>query len=284
MLARTHNLSKPPAGIVERVVRLHRRAAAGVVAIGLVGLVTGCGGGKANITANADRRAYAQELRPNLVAHIIYGVDPDQEPESSADATSVVRSLSGDRYELSVTNTSDTGFINGFSWLPPGGIEVDRVLHASIGHCTLSAKGNWDPLAPALYKFAGETVQGSSGIYDSSSREIVCDLALAPPKCSCEPGQTVTVDFVAHSTVSNNPGPVVSTRTGPGGRFVPHIVSHDELGIVNSWVEVDSMTPVPYKIPSYIGGESSDEDLPLCRRGQVSTDKAPCAQTTSGSG
>ena len=277
-------LSNQAGGATAVRARPVRLAAGFVVAVGVVGLLAGCGGGSVGISASADRQARAQELRPNPVAHIVYGIDPDQEPESSADATSVVRSLTGDRYELSVTNTSDTGFINQFSWLAPGGMEVERVVRSSSGHCTLSAKGNWNPLAPASSEFLGQTIADPSGIFDSSSREIVCVATLAPPKCSCEPGGTITIDFVAHYTVSDSPGPVVSTRTGPSGHFVSHIASHDELGIVNSWVEVDSMTPVSYKIPSYLGGESANEDLPLCHRGTVSTGKTPCIQSTASSG
>jgi hypothetical protein len=244
-----------------------------VACVGLAlasGVLGGCGGASGGISASAGRQAYAHELRPNPVTHVIYGIDPDQEPESSADDTSVLRSLPDHRFQLLVTNTSDTGSINEFSWLPPGGMEVVRVLGSSTGQCTLSSQGNWDPLAPA----------GPNSIVNSAAREIICKVTLPPPKCSCQSGATVRVNFVANYKATDSRAAVVSTRLGPHGHFVSQASSTVHFGSVNSWVEIDSMTPAPYKIPSYVGGESNQEDLPLCSRGQLTTSTTPCSRAT----
>ena len=253
------------------------RTALVLIGVVVVGVLAGCGGnGGGGITPASVKQAYANELRPNSVAHIIYGIDPDQQPESSADNTSVLRSLPDNRYELSVTNTSDTGFINEFSWLPPGGMEVVHVLRSTTGHCALSGTATWNPLAPA----------GNDGAVNSSAREIVCDVVLAPPKCSCRPGETMTVDFTARYSAQGGRTSVATRRVGPAGRFVPLATPRIQFGIVNGWVEVDSMTPVPYKIPSYVGGESPQEDLPLCGRGQQPqrSAKLSCVSATPASG
>jgi len=241
----------------------------------LVGLMTGCGGSSetGGISASSVKQAYADELRPNVVAHIIYGIDPDQQPESSADNTSVLISLPNDRYELSVTNTGDTGFINEFSWLPPGGFAVTRIVSSSRGQCSLSASGTWDPLA----------TPSASAISGSASREIVCnDVALAPPRCSCRPGATLTVDFIGRYTATNSRVAVAQRRVGADGHFEPDVVPRVQFGFVNGWVEIDSITPVPYKIPSYLGGESSQGDLPLCGRDQLSAHAKACVDAGSG--
>jgi hypothetical protein len=92
---------------------------------------------------------------------------------------------------------------------------------------------------------------------------LVCTAVLAPPKCSCQPGGSMTVDFVAHLAP---PTTSVVSRSVGGGSFKTETVPHVHVGIVNGVVEVDAMTPVPYKIPSVVGKESPQEDLPLCAR------------------
>jgi hypothetical protein len=213
-------------------------------------LVAGCGGSRVGIPPSVVKQAYANELQPNQVASVHAGLDPDQEPESSADNTSALKSFPNDRYQLLVTNTSDTGSINEFSWAPPTGMEVTRVLGSSSGHCALVG------------------------------RAVVCDGNLPPPKCSCQPGGTMTVDFTAHTTFSSTVA--VTRRVGPSGRFAPAVIPAVHFGVVNGVVEIVSMTPVPYKIRSNLAGNQSQEDLPVCSHAQPDTHAHPCVPATNG--
>ena len=191
--------------------------------------VAGCGGGGGKAPAGTDRaslaRVYAQELTPNPVLKPVEGIDPDSEPESSADAWVVVSPLGKDRFRLTVTNISAVGFINNFKWAPPAGMTVTGVTRTSTGSCAVA---------------------------DS---KIACTAVIKPPKCTCKPGGKMTVDFTAKTSAARN-----------GKKY----------GVVSSYVEIDGMTPVPYRIPSFREAKPPEEDLPLCAPGAESTRDHPC--------
>jgi hypothetical protein len=94
---------------------------------------------------------------------------------------------------------------------------------------------------------------GSCQLASATSLECT-GLTIKPPTCTCETGGSVTVSFTARN--------LVPTR---GVHY----------GTVHSILQVGDVTPVPYHIPSY-KGSSSNEDLPLCARGQESTSAKPC--------
>jgi hypothetical protein len=86
---------------------------------------------------------------------------------------------------------------------------------------------------------------------------IQCTGAIAPPTCICSGGGTMTVNFSA---------------SGLEPRFTNGYWTY--YGIVGSYLQIESMTPVPYHIGSYQSGQNVD--LPICKKGQVSTRKSLC--------
>jgi hypothetical protein len=86
---------------------------------------------------------------------------------------------------------------------------------------------------------------------------IQCTSDLAPPPCTCEGGGVMTVNFTATGL----------SPTFQNGYWQTY-------GIVGSYLEIQSMTPIPYHIPSF--QSASNEDLPLCAKGETSTKQHPC--------
>jgi hypothetical protein len=132
-------------------------------AVMVVAVLTACGGG----TSNPDFKSlYRQQIKPNPVLAPKPGRDPDTKPEAGQHAQTVVRSLGANHYQLLVVNTSDIGFINTFTWLPPRGFRLTAVIKTSDGHCELSA-----------------------GALSCTG------MAIRPPKCACRSGGIATIDF-----------------------------------------------------------------------------------------
>jgi hypothetical protein len=146
---------------IDRALRL---GLASLIAVTAVGVFAGCGGGGGSKPLNP----YANEINPNKTVAHQHGVDPDQFAEGSNDANFVIRSTGNNHYELRVTNTSDVGFINSFTWLAPPQMTITSVTGSSRGSCQLADKN------------------------------IFCgSVAIQPPKCTCESGGKMTVRFVA---------------------------------------------------------------------------------------
>jgi hypothetical protein len=95
----------------------------------------------------------------------------------------------------------------------------------------------------------------STGVCRLQGQRIACSATLDPPKCTCRPGGRITVDFQGHAKLAK---------------------AHVNYGVVHSYVELEALTPVPYKIPSYLGAKPPEEDLPICSAGQLSTKNHPC--------
>jgi hypothetical protein len=126
------------------------------------------------------------------------------------DADTIMRYLDpqAGTYELMIYNTSAVGYINSVNWLPPAGLTVTAITATSGGTCKLDL---------------GDISCTANGA------------GLAPPKCTCETGGVMTVDFTA-----TGDEPVFN-----GSWWIYH-------GLVGSYMQITSMTPVPYYIPSYI--------------------------------
>jgi hypothetical protein len=101
----------------------------------------------------------------------------------------------------------------------------------------------------------------SSGTCKLASGDIHCTAKLQPPKCTCRTGGSITIDFTAK-------GREPTMKDG-------HLVSY---GVIGSFLRIEKMTPVPYHIPSFLGGINAGQDLPLCKVGQRSTRAHPCAR------
>jgi hypothetical protein len=81
---------------------------------------------------------------------------------------------------------------------------------------------------------------------------------IAPPKCTCLSGGSMTINF---------------TATGNEPVFNGQYWTY--FGIIGSYTQITSMTPVPYHIPSFL--PTTTADLPLCKKGQTSTPTNPCS-------
>lgn len=137
-------------------------------------------------------------------------------------------------------------------WLNTSGsyqLEVQNT--SSIGYLDTF---NWSP-PPSMTITA---VTGAVGAKCSlQNGEIHCVGKLKPPKCTCLPGGEMTVNFTA---TGNNP-------TFADGYWTYY-------GIEGAFLQIETVTPVPYHIPSFLPGSSAD--LPLCKKGQKSTKARPC--------
>jgi hypothetical protein len=149
----------------------------------------------------------------------------------ATDAVTIIRFLDPMKglYQLEIDNTSGIGYINTFDWVPPPNMTITAITSTEGGHCALN-NGNIS------------CVGGKKGI--------------APPKCTCLAGGSMTVNF----TASGN-SPVFN------GQYWTY------YGVVGSWTHITSMTPVPYHIPSFL---TPGVDLPICKAGQQSTGTNPC--------
>jgi hypothetical protein len=161
-----------------------------------------------------------------------------------SDAQTIFRFLdpAAGKYQIEVDNTSGVGYINSFNWVPPPGMTITRITSTEGGHCALvpnPVPGGGSPMISC--------VGGKKGI--------------APPKCTCLTGGEMLVNF----TATNDHAPSFN------GTYWTY------YGIVGAYTKITAMTPVPYHIPSVVPSNQG-EDLPLCKKGQVSTKRNPCSR------
>jgi hypothetical protein len=183
-------------------------------------------------------------LNPCVAASAIVGakevapiaIDPGDtgERQGLGDAVTVITFLDIPRglYRLSVNNTSGLGYINTFTWVAPQNMNITQITSSEGGKCQL-VEGNISCRG------------GGKGI--------------APPKCTCLAGGSLTVNF---------------TATGLSPTFNGKYYTY--YGIEGGWLHILTMTPVPYHIPSFL---AQQVDLPLCKKGVTSTQAHPCATT-----
>jgi hypothetical protein len=159
-------------------------------------------------------------------------IDPSNigERQGKGDAVTVITFLDipAGKYRLSVNNTSGLGYINTFAWHPPVGMVITSITSSQGGKCSL-VSGNINCRG------------GGKGI--------------APPKCTCEGGGVLTVDFTADGL-----------KPTYNGQYWTY------YGVGGADLQILTMTPVPYHIPSF---KAAGVDLPLCRPGGP----RPCSNT-----
>ena len=117
---------------------------------------------------------------------------------------------------------------------------------------------NWVPPAGFTVTAVTSTEGGHCAL---SNGNISCTgggRGVAPPACTCEAGAQMTVNFTASG---DNP-------TFANGSWTYY-------GIVGAYLQITSMTPVPYHIPSFLSNPA--QDLPLCKAGHISSPASPCA-------
>jgi hypothetical protein len=93
------------------------------------------------------------------------------------------------------------------------------------------------------------------------SGDIQCTVKLAAPSCTCAAGGDMTVNF---------------TATGLAPTYANGYWTF--YGIVGSYLQIQSMTPIPFHIPSFQSPQNVD--LPVCKKGQPSTAYHPCVIET----
>jgi hypothetical protein len=152
--------------------------AASVAALASVLVLAGCGGGGGSGNEPTAADLYAQQIQVGTFTRPAQGVDPDEQDRSSSDVTTSIRSLGHDRYQITVQNFSNAGFINSFWWNAGNLMRITAVTGSSGGSCHVS-----DPT----------TVQCTG-------------LAIRPPKCTCESGGSATVTIVARTVATPTKG------------------------------------------------------------------------------
>jgi hypothetical protein len=131
-------------------------------------LASGCGGGREAGTTDL-KSLYAEQIKVPAHAELAAGVDPDDTAASSPQFNTSIAFLGGGHFRLTVTNGSDLGFLNSFTWVHPPQMTITAVKSSSSGTCRLL------------------------------SGDIVCTgMAIKPPKCSCLPGGLASVRFDGH--------------------------------------------------------------------------------------
>jgi hypothetical protein len=175
--------------------------------------------------------AGAAAPKPRAVPQNTAPIDADSLPKGAADAVTTIRWLNNTgSYQLEVQNTSAIGYLDTFEWTPPPNLTVTSVTGSSGGKCALQ------------------------------NGEIQCTGKLIPPKCTCEGGGLLTVNF---------------TATGDNPTFANGYWTY--YGLEGSYLHIETVTPVPYHIPSFLSGASAD--LPVCAKGKTSTKAHPCTTT-----
>jgi hypothetical protein len=204
--------------------RSHSRLAGvlGVCVLAVVGVVVAAtvapagGRGTSAIQTTGDYAPISVQ-RPRL--HILAGsLVSDPEAGIQNNLTTALSQLPGsNRYRITVTNTSNIGFIDAFQWYPPTGIHIVKVLGSSAGRCELSG----------LTGFGGSQFQ-TVLLYPNISCEKV---GLKPPTCTCQgDGGSVDVSFA-----SDKPMSATGTSRMISARLVLHpIPSYEQPASVPS--------------------------------------------------
>jgi hypothetical protein len=158
----------------------------------LAGVILACGGlalgfaldrGGSGGAGSTTHEALLTIQKPPLirVGAVILN-EPDSENQDWLDAA--LSPLSGaHRYQITVTNASNVGYVNSFEWYPPTGAHILSVMGSSAGHCAVTG----------LSGFGGNQFTGIL-LYP----KILCDTVdLKPPSCTCRgDGGSMTVSFV----------------------------------------------------------------------------------------
>ena len=100
-----------------------------------------------------------------------------------------------DRYQITVSNTSNVGGINSFQWYPPVGVHIVKVIGSSEGNCT----------AAGLKGFGGNQFRTVV-----LSPNVLCEnVDLKPPSCTClGDGGTMTISVETDKDLGGSLGDV----------------------------------------------------------------------------
>src|SRR5438045_2113838 len=102
-------------GRIDRVLGREVKVVLGFLALpAALAVLAGCGGG--GTSQPTAKELYAQQIRVSGFEAARKGMDPDELDRSGSDVDTSVRQLGQNRYELTVQNVSDVGFVNSFWW------------------------------------------------------------------------------------------------------------------------------------------------------------------------
>jgi hypothetical protein len=182
------------------------------VLIAVAALVTLGGGGSAKARTPTGKPIFVHAPHSAQIGGVY--VDDVTTNLVGAPTVTLLRLPGVNHYQLRVTNVSGIGFLNGFEWYPPVGLQIAKVLRTSVGHCVTS---------------------GTHGLGGSQFSTVVLnpDLActemnLKPPTCTCKyDGGSAEISFVTSGQALYTGGSGASRMT--------------------------SMTPVLKIIPSEVG-------------------------------
>jgi hypothetical protein len=135
--------------------------------------------------------------------------------------------------------------------LSPGLYQLDVENTSGIGYID---SFNWVP-PPAMTITSIRSSEGGKCVLVSGA--IHCTGKIAPPTCLCTPGGSLIVNF---------------TATGLDPTFANGYWTY--YGLVGAYLQIETVTPVPYHIPSYV--PNPYPDLPFCKKGQKTTTAKPC--------
>jgi hypothetical protein len=147
-------------------------------------IVISTGGHREPPVATTGAYAPITVSRPKL--HLLAGsvvADPEAGVQNNL-TTSVFHHPGSNHYRITVTNSSNIGFIDSFQWYPPWGVHIVRVTGSSVGHCAIDGVSG----------FGGNQFQAVL-LYPN----IFCEkVGLKPPSCTCQgDGGSVDISFVS---------------------------------------------------------------------------------------
>jgi hypothetical protein len=171
-----------------RLVREHSRLAIvlGVCVLAAAGAITGVvvAGSGSSESALPTTGEYAPiKVSRQVVPVVGGGVSRELDAGVSTNLATQLTTLPGrHHYGITITNTSNLGYIDSFQWYPPMGVRVVKVTGSDAGRCGLTG----------LTGFGGN--QFNVVLYPN----IVCSRAhLKPPSCTClNDGGSATVSIV----------------------------------------------------------------------------------------
>jgi hypothetical protein len=168
----------------------------------------------------------------------------------AANATPPAQNVTVDPDELAKASADAVTVV---TWLGPDQYRLDVQNTSGIGFINTF---DWVPPKGMTVESITSTTGGQCGV---QGNDIHCQGNIAPPDCTCRPGGDMSLTFTAKGL----------EPTYANGYWTHY-------GIVGSYLQIDSMTPVPYHIPSYLQPPTR-YILPVCKSGQRSTTARPCA-------
>jgi hypothetical protein len=198
---------------------------------------------------NLCRRAGSAVLSTGVLATALLVGVPNASASTQAVTATKAAPAAGVAPETLPKGAADA--VSVFRWIGPGQYQLDVQNTSGIGYIDTF---NWVPPVNLTVTAVTSTVGGHCSLVGG---DIQCSGKIPPPTCTCQAGGDLVVNF---------------TGTGLEPTFANGYWTY--YGIVGAYLQIETMTPVPYHIPSFVPNPTLD--LPLCKKGQKSTKASPC--------